>query len=85
MPSDLKVPLVDDNPSVVARFGGAFVPPAKAAPAADAPVDDVPRLLVTKTSTLNTQGLLIEGLLVDDAGRDAGGGSEEEKDVLLDS
>jgi len=39
-----------------------------------------------QSTTLNTQGLLMEGLrLLDEAKRDAGGTSEEEEDVLLDS
>ena len=39
-----------------------------------------------QSTTLNTQGLLMEGLrLLDEARRDAGGTSEEEEDVLLDS
>jgi CheY-like chemotaxis protein len=39
-----------------------------------------------QTTALNTQGLLMEGLrLLDESRRDAGGTSEEEEDVLLDS
>jgi CheY-like chemotaxis protein len=39
-----------------------------------------------QSTTLNTQGLLMEGLrLLDEARRDAGGKSDEEEDVLLDS
>jgi DNA-binding response OmpR family regulator len=39
-----------------------------------------------QSTTLNTQGLLMEGLrLLDEARRDAGGATEEEEDVLLDS
>src|SRR6476660_4648688 len=39
-----------------------------------------------QSTTLNTQGLLMEGLrLLDEAKRAAGGTSEEEEDVLLDS
>jgi CheY-like chemotaxis protein len=39
-----------------------------------------------QSTKLNTQGLLMEGLrLLDEARRDAGGTSEEEEDVLLDS
>jgi hypothetical protein len=39
-----------------------------------------------QSTSLNTQGLLMEGLrLLDEAKRDAGGQSEEEEDVLLDS
>ena len=39
-----------------------------------------------QSTTLNTQGLLMEGLrLLDEARRDAGGQTEEEEDVLLDS
>jgi CheY-like chemotaxis protein len=39
-----------------------------------------------QTTTLNTQGLLMEGLRkLDESRRDAGGQSEEEEDVLLDS
>jgi hypothetical protein len=39
-----------------------------------------------QTTTLNTQGLLMEGLrILDESRREAGGQSEEEEDVLLDS
>jgi hypothetical protein len=39
-----------------------------------------------QSTTLNTQGLLMEGLrLLDESRRDAGGNTEEEEDVLLDS
>lgn len=39
-----------------------------------------------QSTTLNTQGLLMEGLrLLDESRRDAGGQTEEEEDVLLDS